>query len=1370
MLGGLPPRLRGVLIGVLAAGFLTTVLAASRIKAEIEAAAQREFAFACNEVRLNITDRLASCAQILHSGAAFLETSAAVSRETWRAYIQHLQLEQQLPGIQGVGFALWVPREQLARHVQSVRAEGFPDYSVRPAGAREQYSAIIYIEPFADRNLRAFGYDMLSEPVRRAALERARDENAPALSGKVTLVQETDRDVQAGTLLFVPVYRQGAPHETPAQRRAALQGWIYSPYRMTDLMRGTLRGWEREAQGHRLCLQVYDGESLAADTLLYDSQTAGAPAASAPLTRLIPLDFAGRRWTLSLTLPSGLAATIDYRSVWLVGCGGTIINLLVFWLTLALFHTRSQARRLRDSAETYRALFVDSPDACLLLEQDMIVDCNRGAELLLRGQRQQLIGQPLARFSPPPLPDGRPPPTAASAILSAARRAGHPTCEWVQRRLDGSEFPAEVSLAALTLQGRPAVFAAVRDSTTRKQAAQRLLQSEERYRLLTESLKDVVWTLNAETLRFIYISPSVERLRGYTPEEIIAAPLTQALTPEAAEDLIALIQGRAAALRSGQLSPDTFYSNEVEQPRKDGSTVWTEVITSYYLNRDSGCVEVRGVTRDITERKRAEADLHAAEALSRQKTALIKSIMESPQGVIIFALDTAYRYTEFTTTHSAVMRQIWGVEIAAGMNMLEVISDPSDRAKAQHNFDRTLRGEALLIEEQYGDDALTRNYYENRYSPIFDSSGAVKGLTVFVIDVSPRKQAEELLRTRELKYRRIFENIQDVYYEVTLEGLLEEISPSITALSRGQFAREDLLGKSIYDFYAAPRSRETLLQVLREKGSVTDYLIDLKNRDGSLIPCSLSARLLSDVTGQPHNIAGTLRDISARKQAEQVLQLQGAALAAAANAIIITDIRGTIEWANPAYCTLTGYALKEVLGKNPRDLVKSGVQTAAFYQDLWTTILAGRVWHGELVNRRKDGSLYTEETTITPVHNDAGEISDLISIKQDITDQKEMKLQLLRSQRLESVGRLAGGVAHDLNNILSPVLLAAPLLRAAHRAPDSQELLDVIETSARRGADIIRQLLTFSRGLKGERFPLQPGLLVREIFTLMRETFPKNIKVRSQLPDAIENVTGDATQLHQVLMNLCVNARDAMPAGGVLTVSLEPVTLDAAAAAAIPGAGPGRFVVLGVEDTGTGIAPAILDKIYDPFFTTKPVGQGTGLGLSTTLGIVRSHAGFIQVRTAPGQGTLFRVFLPVSVETGSTAAAAPVLLPARQGHGELVLVVDDEEPLRHIARQILESNGYRVLEAEDGTEALRLLQCMRELPQVLLTDLLMPRMDGPALIRLLRQLPVPIKVIAMSGLPQPPETLQALGLTAQAFLPKPFDAPTLLRALQTVVA
>jgi PAS domain S-box-containing protein len=325
-----------------------TGLATLYIKSGVEAAARREFDFACNEIRLNIAERLAANAQILRSGAALFDATQTVTRDVWQVFSRRLQIEQQLPGIQGIGFSLLIPRDRLAAHLQEIRSQGFPDYKVRPAGERDVYSSIIYLEPFTDRNLRAFGFDMLSERVRRAAMEQARDENIPVLSGKVILVQETEKDVQAGTLMYAPVYRHGWPTDTVEQRRAAIEGWVYSPYRMTDLMRGTLRGWDVKQKDRQILLRVYDGDVVSEDTLLYDSQGGDDKAlgSSAQVARTTPVAFAGHGWTLCFSQLGGLASMANYGSVWLALSGGTAISILLFVVLLSLLRTRDRAQRM----------------------------------------------------------------------------------------------------------------------------------------------------------------------------------------------------------------------------------------------------------------------------------------------------------------------------------------------------------------------------------------------------------------------------------------------------------------------------------------------------------------------------------------------------------------------------------------------------------------------------------------------------------------------------------------------------------------------------------------------------------------------------------------------------------------------------------------------------------------------------------------------------------------------------------------------------------------------------------------------------------------------------------------------------------------
>ena len=332
---------------ILVVGLLATALVASYMKSQVDGDTQREFDFVCREIRGKVLDRLSAHEQILRSGAAYVEHAGGVSRQEWRRFTERQKVDQQLPGIQGIGFALLIPRPQLAPHIQEIRAEGYPAYEVWPQGDREVYSAIIRLEPFTNRNLRAFGYDMLSEPLRRTAMERARDLDAAALSGKVTLVQETAQDVQAGILMYVPVYREGIPHGTVAQRRDALLGWVYSPYRMNDLMQGILGSWDRIGQ-KQIHLEVFDGDTLSSETLLCDSQSGGGKKTGtvSPLTLQIHIVSSGRSWTLRFTRAGDATSPKDYGKVWLVMFGGASTSLLLSGLFFSVLNTRFKAWKL----------------------------------------------------------------------------------------------------------------------------------------------------------------------------------------------------------------------------------------------------------------------------------------------------------------------------------------------------------------------------------------------------------------------------------------------------------------------------------------------------------------------------------------------------------------------------------------------------------------------------------------------------------------------------------------------------------------------------------------------------------------------------------------------------------------------------------------------------------------------------------------------------------------------------------------------------------------------------------------------------------------------------------------------------------------
>jgi signal transduction histidine kinase/CheY-like chemotaxis protein/tetratricopeptide (TPR) repeat protein len=378
-------------------------------------------------------------------------------------------------------------------------------------------------------------------------------------------------------------------------------------------------------------------------------------------------------------------------------------------------------------------------------------------------------------------------------------------------------------------------------------------------------------------------------------------------------------------------------------------------------------------------------------------------------------------------------------------------------------------------------------------------------------------------------------------------------------------------------------------------------------------------------------------------------------------------------------------------------------------------------------------------------------------------EKKKFEAQFLRAQRMESIGTLAGGIAHDLNNMLTPILMAVELLKSPLPEEARRDLLGTIEESTERGAEMVRQILSFARGAEGRRVLVQVRHLIRDLEKVIGSALPKSIAVDVRLPRDLWTLSGDPTQLYQVLMNLCVNARDAMPDGGRLTLAAENKRLDEAAARAHPDVRPGPYVLLRVADTGTGIPPAILDRIFDPFFTTKEIGKGTGLGLSTVLGIVRGHGGFVTVSSEVGRGTEFCIYLPAA-ETSAAACGEEEGPQECSGRGELILVVDDEAAIRELARATLTANGYRVQTAREGTEAVALYARLREEVRLVLTDMMMPVMDGPATIRALRQLSPEVRILATSGL----GVAAAVG-QADAFLPKPYAPHDLLGAVRQML-
>jgi PAS domain S-box-containing protein len=649
--------------------------------------------------------------------------------------------------------------------------------------------------------------------------------------------------------------------------------------------------------------------------------------------------------------------------------------------------------------------------------------------------------------------------------------------------------------------------------------------------------------------------------------------------------------------------------------------------------------------------------------------------------------------------------------------------------------------------------------------------GELKALSILTAIAGSALESARLhteVRIAEENYRSIFENAIEGIFQTSPGG--ERFTTANTAMARilGYDSPEELMSSAIgigAESFSDPACHAKLMRMLETQDFVSDFECECKRRDGSSVWVSFNIHPTRDAGGTLRGYEGTMENITERKRAAQRLLEQAALLDITADAIFVRDMRHDIIYWNKGAERTFGWSASEAMGKNADDLLGMSAPDSMHAYEI---VLEKGEWLGEFQRKSRDSRELIIQARWSLVRDIAGKPRGILAVNTDVTEQRSIQQQLLRAQRLESVGTLAGGIAHDLNNILSPILMGVEGLSIHHSDESSRKILEIIKTAAQRGANIVRQVLSFARGIEGEHAEVQLKHLIREIEELIKETIPKTVEVRSQIPKDLLPVIGDATQLHQVLMNLCVNARDAMPEGGILTLSAENVELDETYARMHIEARPIRYVVLKVEDTGTGMAPGIVEKIFDPFFTTKELGKGTGLGLSTAHSIAKSHGGFINVYSEVGKGSAFKVYIPAA-DQGAIDLVEKVQEGIPMGEGELILIADDEAAVREITKQILEAYGYRVLLAKDGTEAVVHYAEKREEIRVVVTDMMMPFMDGAATIRALRKIDPGVKIISTSGLATSGQAHEAAGLGVDSFLAKPYTAEALLETLRNVL-
>ena len=631
-------------------------------------------------------------------------------------------------------------------------------------------------------------------------------------------------------------------------------------------------------------------------------------------------------------------------------------------------------------------------------------------------------------------------------------------------------------------------------------------------------------------------------------------------------------------------------------------------------------------------------------------------------------------------------------------------------------------------------------------------------VVLFLLERRQRRQAETL------QYQNyLVNNVSDAV--IATDGSMAITLWNDAAEELYGWREEEVRGKQFNEIILP--GKETAsglgLQTMTRSGEAFLGEVVHRRRDGSTIPIETKIHEIS--AGEPEQKAFVMvnRDISGRKRMEEERLEQAVILDAAEDAIFLRDLQNRIKSWNKGAEHIYGWKADEVMDRDAADILYEG--RTEELRKIREELDSKGTYQGEIRQYHRTGRELTISVRLTMMKDLHGSPKSILTVNRDITEQKDIENQFLRTQRLESIGTLAGGIAHDLNNVLGPILLSIEVLRRKITDQSLNNILATIETSTKRGADLIRQVLSFARGTEGERTAIQLRHLIREVERFARDTFPKSIRFDSIVPRDLWAVKGDPTQLHQVIMNLCVNARDAMPAGGALQLKADNVTLDDQYARSNVNAEAKDYVVLQITDSGVGIPPEIRERIFEPFFTTKEHGKGTGIGLSTVHTIVKMHKGFVTVSSAPGKGSTFKVHLPAQRQDAVSALAPSRDLPA--GRGETVLIVDDETGVRQITQSTLETFGYQVFTASDGAEAVSRFAEHRNEIDLVLTDVMMPYMDGTSAARSLRKIKPDLKIILVSGLERS-EKLPA-DISNVAFIQKPYTSSTLLSVIRNVL-
>jgi len=1019
---------------------------------------------------------------------------------------------------------------------------------------------------------------------------------------------------------------------------------------------------------------------------------------------------------------------------------------------------RNRAEKaLRQSQEEFKDLFDNAPVGFHEVDAEGRVVRINNTELKMLGYTaEELLGQFVWKISAEEEISRR----AALAKLSGER----PPQAFKRnfRRKDGSVFPVLINDRILKREDGTiiGIRAAIQNITELERAEAALATEQQLLNSLIAATPDHIYFKDRQS-RFTRINESFARRQGFSDPDAILGKTDFDIFGE--QHARQAYEDEQRIIATGQ----PMIGKEEREDWKDGHVTWVSTTKMPLRDTTGKIVGIMGISRDITARK-------LAEEAQREAMALYYSLVEQmPAGV--FRKDRAGRYifvnSWFCQLRSLEADQILGrtpdellaVEAATrGQTHPEILQLLHDGSKHHEEIMRT--GKPIHVEEIYPTTDGASRYLHVVKSAVFGPDAKIVGTQGIEFDVTDLKQMErQLAETLDFSQKIISKaSVGIIVYKASGQCVLANeaaartLNATVPELLKQNFRQI----QSWRDSGLLPIAEETLAG----KPRFGEFHFTSTFGKEAWLLCHFS----SFVRGNEPHLLLLFNDIIERKRAEEHIREQATLLDKAQDAIMVLDLDDHIVFWNKSAERIYGWSAAEAIGKKPLNLFLGGAVSPRHAEAIKTIQERGE-WGGELQEVNKEGRAVTVQGRCNVIYNERGQPKARLIINTDVTERKKLEAQFLRAQRMESLGTLAGGIAHDLNNVLTPLLISVQVLKEKVTDDDGKRLVASLEANVQRGSGLVKQVLAFGRGVEGERIIVQPKHIAREIKQMINETFPKSVAFELHSAPDLCTITGDPTQLHQILLNLCVNARDAMPKGGKLSLRLENVVLDEAYASMNLEARPGPYLCLTVKDTGTGMPKEIQEKIFDPFFTTKEPGKGTGLGLSTTLAIVKSHGGFIHCYSEPGKGSTFKVYLPANPALVSAENVVTEKARLPNGRNNLVLVVDDEEPIRKLAQRTLERYGYRVLLAADGTEALSLYRPRQNEIDVVITDMMMPKMDGLATISALKSINPNIKIIGSSGLASDGGVTKAMAAGIQHFIPKPYTAETMLLTLNDVL-